>query len=54
MISSKERGVAPFQGKLLDRLPLWYIVSPSHDHCIEGTPPENILALYDEAKKCFK
>jgi uroporphyrinogen decarboxylase len=31
-----------------------YIVAPSHDHCIRGTPPENIIALFDEAKRFFQ
>lgn len=30
-----------------------YIVAPSHDHCIEGTPPKNIIALFDEARRFF-
>lgn len=30
-----------------------YIVAPSHDHCIEGTPPRNIMALFDEARRIF-
>lgn len=31
-----------------------YIVAPSQDDCPIGTPPKNILALYDEAIKYFK
>lgn len=56
MISSKERGMAPFKSKKLDRLPMWYNGAPETTRSIVeflGAKNSN-EALYDILKMDYK